>query len=143
MKILALVLLAASSASAPTSWGTPSLKGETVKLSEAVKAENLNKPLRVEGVASSVCQKKGCWLMLKDGEREVRVTFKDYGFFVPKELAGKTIVVEGTVAETEISEKDAKHFAKDGGASKEEIAAIKGPKKDYAIVASAVSVAGE
>ena len=34
-----------------------------------------------------VCQAKGCWmkLNLENGE-EVMVTFKDYGFFVPKTL---------------------------------------------------------
>jgi hypothetical protein len=138
MKIFALVLLAAAS-----TWGKPSLTADPLPLAEAVKTENLGKAVRVEGTAASVCQKKGCWLMLKGGDREVRVTFKDYGFFVPKDLAGQKLVVEGVVSETEISEKDAKHYAKDAGASKEEIAKIQGSKKDYAIVATAVSVAGD
>src|SRR5262245_30097052 len=52
--------------------------------------------LKVEGKIESCCQKKGCWteVFVNDSET-VHVTFKDYGFFVPKDAGGKTIIMEG------------------------------------------------
>lgn len=38
--------------------------------------------LAVEGTVDQVCAKKGCWMTLKSGAREMRITFEDYGFFV-------------------------------------------------------------
>ncbi|MBK6732010.1 MAG: DUF4920 domain-containing protein [Bacteroidetes bacterium] len=44
---------------------------------------------KVKGTVTSVCQNKGCWMKLDLGNGEsMRVTFKDYGFFVPKEKQG-------------------------------------------------------
>ena len=44
----------------------------------------------------------------------VRVTFKDYGFFVPVDSAGAQARVEGTVKVTELSEETARHYASEG-----------------------------
>ena len=43
-----------------------------------------------------VCQAKGCWMRLNlDDENEVMVKFKDYGFFVPKDITGKKVIING------------------------------------------------
>lgn len=124
------------------SWGSaPTLTSEPIALSAALEKDKIGTPVRVQGTPSKVCEKKGCWLTLQDGEREVRVTFKDYGFFVPKDIVGKKVVLEGTVKEEEVSEKDRRHYAKDGGATKEEIAKIKGPSKSFTMVATSVTLA--
>ncbi|WP_445381615.1 DUF4920 domain-containing protein [Robiginitalea sp. IMCC43444] len=74
-----------------------------------------------------VCQAKGCWMRLQLPEEEtVMVRFKDYGFFVPKDIAGKTVEVEGLAFISEVSEEERRHLAQDGGASEEEIRAIEG-----------------
>ena len=48
------------------------------------------------GTVTEVCKAKGCWMKvaLENGE-ETMVKFKDYGFFVPKDMAGKEVVING------------------------------------------------
>lgn len=95
--------------------------------------------LKLEGTVDAVCQKKGCWMDLKTAEGEpLRVTFKDYAFFMPKDAAGKQAVVEGVAKVEETSVADLKEYAKDAGKSKEEIEAIKEPKKELVFEASGV-----
>ena len=36
-----------------------------------------------------VCQKKGCWMGLRNKNQKLRVVFRDYGFFVPTDIIGK------------------------------------------------------
>src|ERR1044072_6485541 len=68
--------------------------------------------LKVEGKLESCCQKKGCWseLMLNDSET-IHVTFKDYGFFVPKDAAGKTMIMEGVAKYDTTNVEMIKHLA--------------------------------
>ena len=95
--------------------------------------------VKLTGDVEAVCQKKGCWMNLKNANGEkLRVTFKDYKFFVPKDCAGKTAVVEGVASVEETSVAELQEFAKDAGKSKEEIAAIKAPKKELVFEASGV-----
>ncbi len=88
-----------------------------------------------------VCQAKGCWmrLALPEGE-EVMVRFKDYGFFVPKDLAGSEVLVQGRAFISEVSEEDRRHLAEDGGATAAEINAIQGTAREYGFEASGVQV---
>lgn len=96
-------------------------------------------PVKLQASVDAVCQKKGCWMDLKTAEGEtMRVTFKDYGFFVPKDAAGKEAIVEGVAKIEETSVADLKEYAKDAGKSKEEIEAIKEPKKELVFEASGV-----
>ena len=90
-----------------------------------------------------VCQAKGCWmrLALPQGEA-VMVRFKDYGFFVPKDLAGSEVIVQGRAFISEVSEADRKHLAEDGGATADEISAIQGSVREYGFEASGVQVLG-
>lgn len=95
----------------------------------------------VEGKVTEVCQAKGCWMKveLPNGE-SMRVTFKDYGFFMPKDLAGKSIKMSGVAKKEETDVETLKHFAEDGGKSEEEIAQITEPKMDYKFIASGVKM---
>ena len=97
--------------------------------------------LKMTAKVDEVCQMKGCWmtLNLEDGN-QVRVTFKDYGFFVPKDIAGKEVIVNGKAFVEETSVKDQKHFAEDAGKSPEEIAAITAPKLTYSFEADGVLI---
>ena len=56
-----------------------------------------------------MCPKKGCWTVLRQGDASVRVRFKDYGFFLPKDSSGKQPYVEGVVNVETLSEKTARH----------------------------------
>jgi hypothetical protein len=91
-----------------------------------------------------VCQKKGCWMNVELGNGEVmKVTFKDYAFFVPTDnamMAGKEVIMQGTAKFATISVEDQKHYAEDGGASKAEMDAIKEPKNEITFEANGVLV---
>ena len=73
---------------------------------------------------NEVCQAKGCWMRLDLGEEEAMVRFKDYGFFMPKNIADKEVIVNGKAYVSEMSVEEQRHYAEDAGKSKEEIAAI-------------------
>jgi len=99
--------------------------------------------MKVEGKVFEVCQKKGCWMTLKSDlpdQPEMRVTFKDYAFFMPKDLSGKRVVVEGYAYVETTSVDVLRHYAEDGGKSKEEIAAITEPKREVSFEAVGVIV---
>jgi len=127
----AVLLLLASAAGAEAERAVPAgvdygagltLEG-TTPLREVVNHPELHvdRTLLVKGRIRDVCQKKGCWMVLTDGESRIRVRFADYGFFVPKDSSGKDAYVEGRVAVEEISEKEARHYeaeAIDGDPSK-------------------------
>ena len=146
--VSALVLLASSPATASKAahWGAEeTLKGAPTPLAKAIEQHKDaadGTTVLVTAKAESVCQAKGCWVMLTDGDvKNVRVKMKNYSFFVPKDLAGKTLVIEGVLSKTTTSEKDARHYAEDAGASKEEIAKIKGDTKSWGLLASSIRVA--
>lgn len=113
---------------------------ERTPLAQAVSTKKFNTTIAVTATVTEVCQVKGCWMILVDGDTKVRVTFKDYGFFMPKDLAGKKVVVEGVLSEEVLSEKDARHYAEDAGKSKAEIAKIKGDQRELGFEATGVLV---
>ena len=96
------------------------------------------KTIQTEGTVSSVCAKKGCWMVIGDGQRAVRVTFKDYGFFVPKDCSGASVKLEGVFSVKTIPEATAKHYAGEtpGGKPQE----IKGEQKELSFEATGVEM---
>jgi hypothetical protein len=88
--------------------------------------------VKVEGKINAACQTKGCWMTVdKSDGSTMRVSFKDYGFFVPKDCAGKQAVMMGRAFVDTTSVEDLRHYAKDDGKSKEEIEKITEP--EYAL----------
>lgn len=90
---------------------------------------------------TSVCKNKGCWMKvaLEDGS-EVMVKFKDYAFFVPKDIETSTVFINGLAYVEEMSVEEQKHYAEDEGLSREEISAIKEPKKTLLFLADGVRI---
>lgn len=70
----------------------------------------------VEGVISQACTRKGCWMELvpEAGKSGVRVTFKDYGFFVPLDSKGMAARAEGVTTVKTLSRKEADHLSEEG-----------------------------
>lgn len=96
---------------------------------------------KVAGTVESVCMAKGCWMKVKTENGEtMRVTFKDYGFFVPKDIVGKTVVFEGEAKVKTTSIAELQHYAEDAGKSKEEIGKITEAKRELTFVADGVIV---
>ncbi|GAB4378221.1 MAG: hypothetical protein Kow0075_07880 [Salibacteraceae bacterium] len=97
--------------------------------------------LKVEGTVEKVCQAKGCWMTMQAGnDQNVMIKFRDYGFFVPKDISGKTVVIEGTAYVDTLSVEELKHYAEDEGKSKEEIEQINEPVVKLTFVADGVIV---
>ena len=91
----------------------------------------------IESKVDKVCVVKGCWMALTNHKDDVRVTFKDYGFFVPSTIIGKTVVVEGKLEKVVMSLEDTKHYVKDAGGDP---STVTEPRTEYRIVASGVEV---
>jgi hypothetical protein len=97
---------------------------------------------QIEGVVKSVCQAKGCWMRVDVGDgQEMLVKFKDYGFFVPTNSAGKRVVMNGTAFTETTSVEELRHYAKDAGKSAKEIAKIKKPERSLQFEADGVVLA--
>jgi len=136
---------AAEKTAGPAKFGTPlsaapALSAQTV-LADPKKFDD--KDIKLTGQVSGVCQSKGCWMTIGTGEpgaTSVRVRFKDYGFFVPKDCMGKTAVVEGHFKMTTLSVAEAQHYADDAakaGATAKKVAA---PQATLALMATGVEL---
>jgi len=90
-------------------------------------------------IVKDVCQAKGCWMKLElpDGE-EAMVRFKDYGFFMPMDIVGKEVIVNGLAFVEEMSIADQKHYAADRGSSPEVVEKITRTKRTYSFEADGV-----
>ena len=96
---------------------------------------------KLKAKVSEVCQAKGCWMNLVDdgkAESSVFVQFMDYGFFMPKDIAGRQVIVEGVAYKSITTVDELRHYAEDKGQSEEEIAAIVEPKEELKFLASGV-----
>jgi hypothetical protein len=96
---------------------------------------------RFEAEVAEVCQNKGCWMRVDlPNEGSVMVRFKDYGFFVPKDISGRRVVVEGRAFISEVDQAERRHMAEDAGASEEEIASIQGSEFQKGFEATGVRI---
>jgi hypothetical protein len=96
--------------------------------------------IKVTGVVKEVCKAEGCWLKMETANGAMMIKMKDHAFLVPLSMNGKTIVVDGIATLKETSVEMLRHYAEDAGKSKEEIAAIKEPKKEITMQAKGILV---
>jgi hypothetical protein len=110
----------------------------TMTLSELIAAgdEYVDREIVVDTRIAKVCQKKGCFFIAHEGADSARVTFKDYGFFIPTNAGGKTVRVAGVLTRSEVSDKEARHYADDLG----EAAGRAAPRQEYVIIATSVRI---
>lgn len=98
-------------------------------------------PVKLEGKIADVCQKKGCWMTLDlGGDKTMRVTFKDYGFFVPKDASGKTAIVDGYAHVDTTTVAMLREYAHDAGASKDSLDKITEPEVELSFEARGVII---
>lgn len=94
---------------------------------------------KMKAKVNSVCQAKGCWMRLDlENGNEVMVKFKDYGFFVPKDIAGQEVIVNGKAFVNEVPVEELRHYAQDAGKTDEEIAQITTPKRTFSFEADGI-----
>lgn len=123
--------------------------GDSISTEGAIDANELAEKLKgkdsivikLTGKIEEVCQKKGCWMNMDIGNQQsMRVRFKDYGFFVPKDAAGKTVYISGTAFTDTIPVSELRHYAEDAGKSKTEIEKITEPEISISFEANGVLI---
>ena len=139
--ILCLSILLATAAAVP-SW---EVFGSDIGDGEAMPVAKLfldpaswdGKTVLVEGTVAAVCQRKGCWITMHEGGQDMRIRFKDYSFFLPKDCSGRTARIAGVFAVEEIPVEEARHYLEDAGRA-EEAAKITEPQEQLTLLASGV-----
>jgi Domain of unknown function (DUF4920) len=123
--------------------------GQSFSPARAVAARDLPRVLgrqdslavQVIGQVQDVCQVKGCWMDVRLADNTVmKVRFQDYAFFVPKNLKGKTVVLNGRAFNQTMSVADQRHYAQDAGKPAAEVQAIKAPRQTITYTATGVLV---
>ncbi|MFN2385870.1 MAG: DUF4920 domain-containing protein [Thermoanaerobaculia bacterium] len=115
----------------------PAISSAPLPLDRALSGENVGRTLAVRGRVAEVCKMKGCWMVLTDDRETVRITFKDYAFFVPRDLAGQTVVAEGVLSRKALTEEEAEHLA---GESSAPNPPARVPREEGALLARSVVV---
>ena len=120
--------------------GDMPVEGKAITLKEAIADMNQGSEefVKIKGQGTEVCQAKGCWMILVDGETYARVTFENYGFFVPIETSMQQSIVYGQLKEHVLTGEQAQHFAQDAGAKSS--IELEGEVREYSIVARAVQL---
>src|SRR5882672_6017822 len=100
--------------------------GEPITSADALALSNVlakpddfaNRTVTVEAKVRRNCTRRGCWMELSEGLDPTlpgcRVTFKDYGFFVPLDSAGSKAKVQGTVEVTQVGPDQVAHLESEG-----------------------------
>jgi hypothetical protein len=93
--------------------------------------------VKVSGTVEAVCQKKGCWMVIKDGDKQARVLVKDHAFAIPMDGKGKAATVEGTLEVKQLNEANVAHLKQDG----DDTLTGDGAREEYFLHATAVELA--
>ncbi|MCA8960458.1 MAG: DUF4920 domain-containing protein [Planctomycetes bacterium] len=101
-------------------------------------ASYAGRPVLLKAQIADVCKVKGCWMVLTDGEHQMRVKFKDYGFFVPTDCDGHMVYVEGLVSMNTIDVETLKHYAAESGTADPDT--ITEPQSELVMVATGAHV---
>jgi hypothetical protein len=100
-----------------------------------------NQTVTVAAQVRKACTRKGCWMELAEGTTEgtpgCRVTFKDYGFFVPLDSAGSSARVQGKVEVDTLSASAVRHYEEEGAKF---VKAADGTAREVRIVATGVEL---
>ncbi len=125
----------------------PGYFGESFKVKNPLELDQLvgqlnpsdSMQVQLRGMVESVCLKKGCWMNIATEQgNEIFVKFKDYGFFMPLDLAGKEVVMNGYAYKDVTPVDELQHYAEDAGKSPEEIAQITEPEEELKFMATGV-----
>jgi hypothetical protein len=108
---------------APSSqaFGAPIRPGPPLALAEVLASPERfrDQAVTVEGQVRSACTRRGCWMELAEASDPklpgCRVTFKDYGFFVPTDSAGAHAKVQGTLGVNILPAERVAHLESEGG----------------------------
>lgn len=95
-------------------------RAKSVSLAKVLKkpADYVGKTVLVKGVIVRSCKMEGCWMELAPSKdaKSVRVTFKNHGFFIPLDSAGRLAKAEGVFTVKTLSKKEVDHLVNEDGA---------------------------
>ena len=139
--LFGLFIISASLSGQTRSFGEKIEEGSIIENSKIqnlfLAKEKFNAKLKAK--VTDVCQMKGCWMKLEIGEeKDIMVNFKDYSFFVPKNIIGKEVIVSGEAFKRNISVDELKHYARDRGENESAISLIVEPTEIYSLTAKGV-----
>ncbi len=111
----------------------PTKEYATISISEALASPEkyVNQTNVISGRVTQVCQKKGCWMILADGDAFVRVDFNDHAFYVPMNSQGESLVF-GRLVEKTLTPEQIAHYEAEGAKNLK--------NKKYELVADAVQM---
>jgi uncharacterized protein DUF4920 len=97
-------------------FGAPFEPGAAVPLASILSEPRAfaDKTITTEGRVQRACSRKGCWMEIGSGEDSCRITFKDYGFFVPTDSAGAFAKVQGRLDTREVEAAAVEHLESEG-----------------------------
>jgi hypothetical protein len=99
-------------------------------------------PLLVEGKVRKACSRKGCWMELAEAADPkapgCRVTFKDYGFFVPTDSAGSSARVQAQLETRTLRPTMVAHLEREGATFAHK--ASDGSAREVSLVATGVEL---
>lgn len=131
----------------PTQFGAAITAQDAVPVAKVLAdpAAHAGKVVKLAGRTDGVCTKKGCWMTLAgpDKKASLRITFRDYGFFVPQETLGRDVIVEGKLELKEQSVDELRHLAEDAGKPAAEVEKIVAPVTSAALVADGVLIVAQ
>jgi len=102
------------------SYGAALTPADSVKLERVLGEPDRykDKTVTVEGKVRRACSRKGCWMEIANASDPAtpgcRVTFKDYGFFVPTDSPGADARVQGVVAVETVAAAYVQHLEEEG-----------------------------
>ncbi|MEO8901985.1 MAG: DUF4920 domain-containing protein [Polyangiaceae bacterium] len=102
-------------------FGAPISAGPVLSLADVLATPDRfrGQSITVEGHVRAACTRRGCWMEMAQGAAPnlpgCRVTFKDYGFFVPTDSAGSPVKVQGTFAVDTLAPERVAHLESEGG----------------------------
>jgi hypothetical protein len=127
-RVLAAAMLVVAGAGAASAQQAPA--GELVRVGAAVGGAEavslrtaladpdayIGRQIQVEGLVTRACTSSGCWMQLApNAEAEgVRVTFKDYAFFIPLNSAGMRARAQGEFTVKRLSRREVEHLNGEG-----------------------------
>jgi len=90
---------------------------------------------------SEVCQSMGCWMKVNliDGAKMI-VSFKEHKLLIPKDVAGKTCIINGRTFLRSISADMQKQYAKDLGDKSEAVDTIIAPIVQRFFIANGIII---
>ncbi len=116
ISLAATLLVAAPLVAEPTTYGKPLTGSDTVPVSTLLGNPDayLGKTVRVQGVVTEVCAKRGCWMKIASDQEFQNLRFKveDGVIVIPLSAKGKVAIAEGTFTKFELSAADVEAAAR-------------------------------